>query len=74
MNPLWANLIGVLIVLLMLAFIGTWLWAWRPLHKQTFDALAQIPMQDPLDGTLTTGNAAPAQPRRGSAQDEDVTR
>jgi len=52
MNGLWGHLIGVVIVILTLSFIGIWVWAWRPRHKQTFDILAQIPMQDPLVGSI----------------------
>ena len=32
MNPLWGNLIGVWIVLMMLTFIGIWIWAWGRSH------------------------------------------
>ena len=46
MNPLWGNLIGVWIVLMMLTFIGIWIWAWMPWHKRSFDDLARLPMED----------------------------
>jgi cytochrome c oxidase cbb3-type subunit IV len=42
----WGHVIGVFIVLLMLVFIAIWLWAWLPHHKQSFDALARLPMDD----------------------------
>jgi cytochrome c oxidase cbb3-type subunit 4 len=46
MNPAWGHAIGVIIVILMLIFIGIWAWAWLPFHKQTFDALARLPLED----------------------------
>lgn len=46
MNPLWSHLVGVSILVLMLTFLGIWIWAWRPRHRRTFDALAQLPMED----------------------------
>lgn len=46
MNPLWGQLAGFITVSLLLIFIGIWIWAWRPWHKKSFDAMAQIPMQD----------------------------
>ena len=49
MNPLWGHLIGVWIVLMMLVFIGDWVWAWSRHHADDFDALARLPMQDAGD-------------------------
>ena len=46
MSELFGNLVGVLILILMFVFIGIWCWAWAPRHKETFDALARIPMQE----------------------------
>ena len=40
MSPLWGHLIGFVTLVLMLAFIGIWAWAWLPYHKRAFDALA----------------------------------
>jgi cytochrome c oxidase cbb3-type subunit 4 len=53
MSPFWGHLAGVMIVLMMLSFIGIWIWAWRKYHKPVFDRMAQLPMQDedlPADG------------------------
>ena len=55
MNPLWGHVVGVIIVMLMLTFIGIWIWAWLPFHKQTFDALARIPLHDDALGTQGEG-------------------
>ena len=57
MSPLWGNLIGVLIVVIMLTFIGIWIWAWLPYHKRTFSRLSRLPMED--DGQ-PAGHAIPA--------------
>jgi cytochrome c oxidase cbb3-type subunit 4 len=49
MSGIWGHLAGVWIVVLMLVFLGIWYWAWRPRHKDTFDALARVPMlEDPV--------------------------
>ncbi len=46
MNPLWGHAAGVFTLLLMAAFIGIWIWAWRPRHRRTFGQLARLPMED----------------------------
>jgi cytochrome c oxidase cbb3-type subunit 4 len=46
MSELYGHFIGVMIVLIMLAFIGIWIWAWLPHHKDVFDDLAQLPLRD----------------------------
>jgi cytochrome c oxidase cbb3-type subunit IV len=46
MSAAWGHLVGVLTVLIMLSFIGIWLWAWLPHHKSDFDRLARLPMGD----------------------------
>lgn len=46
MNPLWGQLIGWVTLLLMLAFLGIWAWAWLPHHAREFSALARLPMED----------------------------
>ncbi len=46
MSPLWGHANGVLIVLMMTAFIGIWVWAWLPYHARTFGRLARLPMED----------------------------
>jgi cytochrome c oxidase cbb3-type subunit 4 len=56
MNPLWGHVIGAVIVLLMLAFLGIWAWAWLPYHRDAFAKLAQVPMNDPLDARASTAD------------------
>lgn len=46
MNPIWGPIAGAFIVIMMLAFIGIWIWAWLPYHKRTFGKLARLPMED----------------------------
>lgn len=46
MNPVWGHVAGVFIVLMMVTFIGIWIWAWLPHHKRTFGELASLPMED----------------------------
>lgn len=49
MNGIWGHLTGVLILLMMAAFIGIWIWVWNGRHKTKYDALARLPMQDEGD-------------------------
>ena len=46
MSELYGHLIGVMIVLMMLVFIGIWIWAWLPQHKNEFDDLARLPLDE----------------------------
>ncbi|MEO8857852.1 MAG: cbb3-type cytochrome c oxidase subunit 3 [Burkholderiaceae bacterium] len=59
MNPIWGPIAGVFIVLMMLAFIGIWIWAWLPYHKRTFNEMARLPMSDEDGGPDTTGGERP---------------
>lgn len=56
MNPIWGPIAGAFIILMMLAFIGIWIWAWLPRHKRRFDALARLPLEeDAIDNGIATG-------------------
>lgn len=61
MNPIWGPIAGAFIVLMMLAFICIWIWAWLPHHRRSFGELARLPMNDD-DGThaatVTSGDRA----------------
>ncbi len=50
MSDIWGHIIGVITVVMMVTFIGIWIWAWRKQHKPTFSRLARIPMEDELEG------------------------
>ena len=53
MNPFWGHIAGIFIVLMLVSFIGIWIWAWRKKHKPTFDRLARLPLE--LDEAPDTG-------------------
>ena len=36
---------GIITGLLLLLFIGGWIWAWRPARKPGFDAAARMPLE-----------------------------
>jgi len=46
MSALYGHFIGVLIVVIMLTFIGIWIWAWRPHHQKDFAELARLPLDE----------------------------
>ena len=46
MSAVWGHSVGAMILVLMLSFIGIWVWAWLPFHKGNFDRLARLPMGD----------------------------
>ncbi|MDE2614800.1 MAG: cbb3-type cytochrome c oxidase subunit 3 [Burkholderiales bacterium] len=46
MKPLWGSIAGGFIIVMMIAFIGIWVWAWLPHHKRTHNDLARLPMED----------------------------
>jgi cytochrome c oxidase cbb3-type subunit IV len=37
---------GIITALLLLLFIGGWIWAWRPARKADFDAAAKLPLEE----------------------------
>jgi cytochrome c oxidase cbb3-type subunit IV len=45
-SAVWGQIAGVLISVMLLSFCGIWIWAWHGRHKQTFDALARLPMNE----------------------------
>ncbi len=49
MSPVWGLVAGMVTLLVMLAFVGIWVWAWLPQHKPEFDDLAALPMEDAKD-------------------------
>ena len=46
MSELYGHFIGVLIVVIMLTFIGIWIWAWLPHHEKAFDELSRLPLDE----------------------------
>jgi cbb3-type cytochrome oxidase subunit 3 len=41
-----AYLSGIFALALMCAFVGIWVWVWRPEHRRKFDRLARVPLED----------------------------
>ena len=46
MSPFWGHVVGMVTAILMLIFVGIWIWAWLPHHKRAFDELAKLPLED----------------------------
>jgi cytochrome c oxidase cbb3-type subunit IV len=46
MSDFYGHFIGVMIVVIMLSFIGIWIWAWLPHHEKEFAELAQLPLEE----------------------------
>lgn len=58
-NPIWGHITGVLIALMMVSFIGIWIWAWRKYHKPTFNRMALLPMEDEPETDVRNGENHP---------------
>ncbi|TBR39342.1 MULTISPECIES: cbb3-type cytochrome oxidase subunit 3 [Dyella] len=54
MSAIWGHLTGVLITLIMFAFIAIWIWAWSGRHKRVFDRMAELPMEDDVPPATTS--------------------
>jgi cytochrome c oxidase cbb3-type subunit 4 len=37
---------GFFTALLLVVFVAIWVWAWSAKNKQTFDAMAKLPLED----------------------------
>ena len=46
MNGFYGHFLGVITVLIMLSFIGIWIWAWLPHHREKFSELARMPLDE----------------------------
>ena len=53
---------GIVTALLLVLFVGGWIWAWSPKRKQAFDEAARLPLDDgeagPGAGADEKGNVA----------------
>ena len=47
---------GVLTVILFLAFIGMWIWAWSSKRQSDFEQAANLPLEDVPPGVENTGS------------------
>jgi cytochrome c oxidase cbb3-type subunit 4 len=55
MHPAWGHIIGAITVVLMVTFVAIWIWAWRKRHRQVFQRMAGLPMEDAIDGQPQSG-------------------
>ena len=46
MSEIYGHFLGALTVLSMLSFIGIWVWAWLPHHREKFSELARMPLDE----------------------------
>lgn len=54
---------GIVTTLLLLLFVGLWLWAWQPRLRNTFEATARLA----IDEDIPAGEELPGQEGRKSA-------
>lgn len=40
---------GIVTSILLVAFLGGWIWAWSPRRKREFDEAARLPLDEPTD-------------------------
>jgi cbb3-type cytochrome oxidase subunit 3 len=48
-SPISGDIAGFIIVAMLIAFVGTWVWLWNSRHTAKFDAMARLPMSDAGD-------------------------
>ncbi|WEN13924.1 cbb3-type cytochrome c oxidase subunit 3 [Rhodanobacter sp. AS-Z3] len=58
-NPIWGQITGGFILLMMITFIGIWIWAWRKYHKPTFNRMAHLPLEDEPETEVSTKEKRP---------------
>lgn len=46
---------GILLILLIIAFLGIWAWAWSKKRKPEFHAASMLPLEED-DGRVPTGD------------------
>ena len=40
---------GLITIVLLVLFLGAWIWAWNPRRKAEFDAAARLPLDETSD-------------------------
>lgn len=46
MSGILGHAVGVMITIMMVAFITMWVWLWRKKHTTLFQQMANLPMED----------------------------
>lgn len=49
---------GIVTAVLLVLFIGGWIWAWSPARRSEFDDAARLPLEDDSDNGNIGGNRA----------------
>ena len=66
MNAWHGTISGIVTVSLLLVFVAIWVWAWRPRHRDAFDRMSRLPMEE-TDGPEEPAGSSPA--RRTSREE-----
>ena len=45
------TLFGVLSLVLLVLFVGGWIWIWRPSRRDIFEAAARLPLEESAEHT-----------------------
>ncbi len=51
-----STLSGLVTLVLLIAFIGAWIWAWSSKRKPHFDAAARLPLDDESGAATRAGH------------------
>lgn len=76
MSGFWGHAMGAITVLLLVAFLAIWVWAWLPRHKKVFDRMARVPLDDderppsPSDQTRDASGRGADDPSAGGEGDD----
>ena len=46
------TLFGVLSAVLLVLFVGGWIWIWRPSRRAVFEAAGRMPLEDDVVATM----------------------
>ena len=48
---------GIVTAVLLVLFLGGWVWAWSPKRRAEFDAAARLPLDESAQGKATEPHA-----------------
>lgn len=69
MMDYWGHVVGVITVVLLVAFIGVWIWAWLPRHRAVFNRMARVPL-DRDEAPPQTRETADSEPTQAQHEEE----